>query len=129
MGISREAQDQWAIQSYNRARAAQESGKLDWEIVDIVETDNKGKEKRINKDEECQKFLPEKFPSLKPAFAKNGTITAANASKINDGACSLILMSEEAAKERGLKPLARILGYEDAAVAPIDFGIAPTKAA
>jgi acetyl-CoA C-acetyltransferase len=73
--------------------------------------------------------LPDKFPQLKPAFAKTGTITAANASKINDGACSFILMSEEAAKERGLKPLARILGYEDAAVAPIDFGIAPTLAA
>lgn len=72
--------------------------------------------------------MPEKFPLLKPAFAKTGTITAANASKINDGGCSFILMSEEAAKERGLKPLARILGYEDAAVAPIDFGIAPTKA-
>jgi acetyl-CoA C-acetyltransferase len=72
--------------------------------------------------------LPEKFPQLKPSFAKNGTITAANSSKLNDGACSFILMSEQHAKERGLKPLARILGYEDAAVAPIDFGIAPSKA-
>jgi len=94
----------------------------------VVETDNKGKEKRVSKDEECQKFLPEKFAGLKPAFAKNGTITAANSSKLNDGACSLVIMSEEAAKERGLKPLARILGYEDAEVAPIDFGIAPAKA-
>lgn len=82
----------------------------------------------MSKDEECQKFLPEKFAGLKPAFAKNGTITAANSSKLNDGACSLVIMSEEAAKERGLKPLARILGYEDAEVAPIDFGIAPAKA-
>jgi len=72
--------------------------------------------------------MPEKFPGLKPAFAKNGTITAANASKINDGAVAFVLMSEEAAKERGLKPLARILGYDDAACAPIDFGIAPAKA-
>lgn len=72
--------------------------------------------------------MPDKFPQLKPAFLKNGTITPANASKINDGACAFVLMSEEAAKERGLKPLARILGFEDAAVAPIDFGIAPTKA-
>ena len=93
-----------------------------------MEQDKSGKEKRINKDEECQKFLPDKFPQLKPAFAKNGTITAANASKINDGACAFVLMSEQAAKDRGLKPLARIIGYEDAAVAPIDFGIAPTKA-
>ena len=71
--------------------------------------------------------MPDKFPSLKPAFAKNGTITAANASKINDGACAFVLMSEQAAKDRGLKPLARIVAYEDAAVAPIDFGIAPAK--
>ena len=72
--------------------------------------------------------MPDKFPTLKPAFAKTGTITAANSSKINDGAAAFVLMSENAAKERGLKPLARIVGYEDAAVAPIDFGIAPAKA-
>lgn len=128
LGITREAQDQFAIESYNRAIATQKAGLFDWEIVDVVETDNKGKEKRVSKDEECQKFLPEKFASLKPAFAKNGTITAANSSKLNDGACSILIMSEETAKERGLKPLARILGYEDAEVAPIDFGIAPAKA-
>lgn len=128
MGITREAQDEYAIKSYHKARAAQESGFYNWEIVDVVETDNKGKEKRVSKDEECQKFIPEKFASLKPAFAKNGTITAANASKLNDGACSLIIMAEDVAKERGLKPLARIIGYEDAEVAPIDFGIAPSKA-
>jgi acetyl-CoA C-acetyltransferase len=127
MGITREAQDQYAIQSYNRARKAQETGLFDWEIVDVVE-DNKGKEKRTSKDEECQKFVPEKFPTLKPAFAKNGTITPANASKLNDGACSIVIMAEEVAKERGLKPLARIIGYEDAEVAPVDFGIAPAKA-
>lgn len=72
--------------------------------------------------------MPDKFPGLKPAFAKNGTITAANSSKINDGAVAFVLMSEEAAKERGLKPLARIVSYDDGAVAPIDFGIAPAKA-
>lgn len=127
MGITREAQDQYAIQSYMKARKAQESGIFDWEIVDVVEQD-KGKEKRISKDEECQKFFPDKFPGLKPAFAKNGTITPANASKLNDGACTIIIMAEETAKERGLKPLARILGYEDAEVAPVDFGIAPSKA-
>lgn len=65
---------------------------------------------------------------MKPAFAKNGTITPANASKINDGACTLILMDEQSAKDRGLKPLARILGYEDSEVAPIDFAVAPSKA-
>ena len=72
--------------------------------------------------------MPDKFPALKPAFAKNGTITAANASKINDGAAAMVLMSEQAAKDRGLKPLARIRAYEDAAVQPIDFAIAPAKA-
>lgn len=127
MGITREAQDEYAIKSYNKTRKAQESGLLDWEITEVVEM-VKGKEQKITKDEECQKFLPEKFAGLKPAFAKNGTITAANASKLNDGACSIVIMAEEVAKERGLKPLARIIAYEDAEVAPIDFGIAPAKA-
>ena len=116
LGITREAQDEYAIGSYKKAREAQEKGIFEWEIVDIVEQDQKGKEKRISKDEECQKFLPDKFAGLKPVFAKNGTITAANASKLNDGAATLILMSEDTAKERGLKPLARILGFEDAEV-------------
>ena len=127
MGISREAQDEYAIQSYNRARTAQENGILDWETVEITQQDRKG-ERVFSRDEECGKFMPDKFPGLKPAFAKNGTITAANASKINDGAAALILMSEQAARDRGLKPLARIRAYDDAAVAPIDFGIAPAKA-
>lgn len=72
--------------------------------------------------------MPDKFPGLKPAFAKNGTITPANASKLNDGACVFVLMSEKAAKDRGLKPLARIVAYQDASVAPIDFGLAPSLA-
>lgn len=72
--------------------------------------------------------MPDKFAGLKPAFAKNGTITAANSSKINDGACAFVLMSEAEAKTRGLKPLARIVAYEDAGVAPVDFGIAPALA-
>jgi len=127
MGITREAQDEYAIESYNRARAAQEKGRFDWECVGITLKNRKG-ETMFARDEECQKFMPDKFPSLKPAFAKNGTITAANASKINDGAASIILMSEDAAKERGIKPLARIVAYDDAAVAPIDFAIAPAKA-
>jgi len=127
MNITREAQDEYAIESYNRARAAQEAGLFNWETVEIIQQDRKG-ERKFNADEECQKFLPDKFPGLKPAFAKNGTITAANASKINDGAAALVLMSEQAAHERGLKPLARIVAYDDAAVAPIDFAIAPAKA-
>jgi len=74
------------------------------------------KEVRINKDEECTRFMPEKFPQLKPAFNKNGTATAANSSKINDGAAAFILMEEEEAKARGMKPLARIIGYDDAEI-------------
>lgn len=72
--------------------------------------------------------MPDKFAGLRPAFIKNGTITPANASKVNDGAAALVLMSEDMAKEKGLKPLARIIGYEDAEVQPIDFAIAPAKA-
>jgi acetyl-CoA C-acetyltransferase len=128
MGITREAQDEYAIMSYNRAREAQEKGWLLDEIQILTEVDRKGKETQIKDDEECKKFMPDKFPGLKPAFAKTGTITAANASKINDGAAAFVLMSEDAAKARGLKPLARILGYEDASVQPIDFAIAPSKA-
>lgn len=82
----------------------------------MAEVDRKGKEIVYSEDEECKKFFPDKFPALKPAFSKTGTITAANASKINDGAAAFVLMSEEAAKERGLKPMARIIGYDDAAV-------------
>ena len=72
--------------------------------------------------------MPDKFAGLKPAFEKDGTITAANASKINDGAAAIVLMSEATAKARGLKPLARIVGFDDAAVDPIDFALAPAKA-
>lgn len=126
--LTREAQDTYAIKSYQRAQAAQAAGLLDWEITPVVEVDKSGKEKRIAKDEECMKFLPDKFPSLKPAFEKTGTITAANASKLNDGACTMILMAEDVAKAKGLKPLARIIGYEDAEVEPAYFGIAPAKA-
>ena len=128
MGISREAQDEYAIESYNRARAAAEKGFFKDEIEIIYEEDKKGNETKIDTDEEPLKFMPNKFAGLRPAFSKTGTITAANASKINDGAAAFVLMAEDEAKARGLKPLARILGYEDAALLPIDFAIAPAKA-
>jgi acetyl-CoA C-acetyltransferase len=127
MGITRQAQDEFAVQSYTRARAAQEGGLFDNEIVEVIQQGKKG-EIKFKLDEECQKFMPDKFPGLKPVFAKNGTITAANSSKLNDGACVFVLMSEKAAKARGLKPIARIVSYEDASVAPIDFGLAPSLA-
>lgn len=93
----------------------------------MIQSTKKG-DVKIAQDEEPQKFMPDKFPGLKPAFTKTGGITAANASKINDGACAFVIMSEQMAKNKGLTPLARIVAYEDAAVAPIDFGIAPALA-
>jgi len=115
------------VRSYTKAREAQADGSLDWEIVDIVNQTKKGEEK-INKDEECKKFMPDKFPGLKPAFLKNGSITAANASKLNDGASCLLLSSEKYASSKGLQPIGRIVAYADGAAAPIDFSIAPAIA-
>jgi acetyl-CoA C-acetyltransferase len=126
-GFTREQQDKFAISSYEKAREAQSNGTFDWEITPVEEESRKGKITH-NKDEECQKFMPDKFGQLKPAFEKTGSITAANSSKLNDGASALVLMEEEAAKARGLTPLARILGFDDSAVAPIDFAIAPADA-
>lgn len=124
LNITREAQDNFAIASYERARAAQAAGLFEDEIVEVMQKTKKG-DVAIRTDEEPAKFMPDKFGKLKPAFSKTGTITPANASKINDGACAFVMMSEEAAKERGLEPLARVVAYEDAGVAPIDFGLAP----
>jgi len=128
MGISREAQDEYSIMSYNRAREAAEKGYFRDEIQVMSTVDKKGKETKYDTDEEPLKFFPQKFAGLKPAFSKTGSITAANSSKINDGAAVLVLMSEDEAKDRGCKPLARIRGFEDAGVMPIDFAIAPAKA-
>ena len=126
-GITREQQDKYAIRSYERARESQSNGTFAWEITPVEEETRKGK-KTHDKDEECQKFMPDKFSQLRPAFEKTGSITAANSSKINDGASALILMEEEEARERGFTPLARILAFEDSGVAPIDFAIAPADA-
>ncbi|GBG31230.1 Acetyl-CoA acetyltransferase, mitochondrial [Hondaea fermentalgiana] len=129
MGISREDQDAYAISSYERARKAQADGIFANEISRVEIKDRKGNVTVVEEDEECKRFKPEKFGSLPTAFKRNGgTITAANASKINDGAAALVLMSEEEARNRGLQPLARIVGYEDAAVDPYRFGVAPALA-
>jgi acetyl-CoA C-acetyltransferase len=125
MGITRELQDAYAIQSYERAINANKAGRFTDEIVAVPQA----KGNPIAEDEEPKKFNREKMPSLKPAFSKTGTITAANASKLNDGACSLIIMNEEGLKKTGCKPIAEIVGYGDAEVNPIDFNIAPEKAA
>ncbi len=125
--FSREAQDVFAKESYRRALAAQAEGRFKNEIVPVVVAGRKG-DVTIAVDEEPAKGDPEKMTTLKPAFDKAGTITAANASKINDGASALVLASGEAVARHGLKPLARVVGYGSAAQAPEWFTTAPAKA-
>jgi acetyl-CoA C-acetyltransferase len=127
-GFGREEQDAYAINSYKRAQAALESGKFDSEIVSVEIKDRKGGVTLISKDEEPYAVKFEKIPDLKPVFKKEGTVTAANASTLNDGAAALVLMSAEKASELGLKPLGRILSYADAQQAPEWFTTAPSKA-
>ncbi|MDQ0966447.1 acetyl-CoA C-acetyltransferase [Flavobacterium sp. W4I14] len=126
--ISREAQDDFAIESYKRAQAAQTSGKFAGEIVAVEVKDRKGEITLIDTDDEPTAVKFDKIPSLKPVFKKDGTVTAANASTLNDGAAALVLMSADKAKELGLTPLAKILGYADAQQAPEWFTTAPSKA-
>lgn len=125
--FSREAQDQFAIDSYKKAQKAIADGKFKNEIADVTIEGKKGSV-TINTDEEPGKALFDKIPGLKPAFEKEGTITAANASKINDGAAALVVMSESEAKKRGLKPLATILSYATFAQDPKYFTTAPVGA-
>jgi acetyl-CoA C-acetyltransferase len=126
--ISREAQDEWAKESFRRALAAQKEGLFDREIVAVPVAQKKGDPLLVTVDEGPAKGDPSKMGSLRPAFAKDGTITAANASSINDGASALVLASEAAVKKHGLSPLAKISGYGGAAQAPEWFTTAPVKA-
>ena len=126
--FSREDQDNYAIQSYNRSSEAWEKGKFNNEIVPVEVPQRRGEPTIVNQDEEYKNVRMDKIPSLRPAFTKDGTVTAANASTINDGAAALILMSEEKAKELNLTPLATIIGYADAAHEPEWFTTAPAKA-
>ena len=126
--ITREAQDNFAIQSYERSAAAWEAGKFDAEIVPVEVPQRRGDAIVVSKDEEFTNVKLDKIPSLAPVFTKEGTVTAANASTINDGAAALVLMSEEKAKSLGLKPLAYIKSYADAAQEPKWFTTAPAKA-
>lgn len=126
--ISREEQDNFAISSYKRAQTAQSDGKFDEEIAPVEIKDRKGEVTLISKDEEPFTVKFDKIPGLKPVFKKDGTVTAANASTLNDGAAALVLMSADKAKELGLKPLARILSYADAQQAPEWFTTAPSRA-
>lgn len=126
--ISREEQDAFAVQSYERAAKAWSEGKFDSEIVPVAVPQRRGEPIIVSKDEEFTNVKLDKIPSLNPAFTKEGTVTAANASTINDGAAALILMSEEKALSLGLKPLAYIKSYADAAHEPKWFTTAPAKA-
>ena len=126
--ISREDQDNFAITSYKRASAAWAAGKFNDEIISVSVPQRKGDPIVIKEDEEYKNVFLDKIPGLRPAFDKDGTITAANASTINDGASALILASKEAVDKYGLKPIARIISYADAAQAPEWFTTAPSLA-
>ena len=125
--FTREAQDAFAITSLQRARTANDSGAFDWEIAPVTVTTRQG-ETRIDKDEQPYKARPDKIPSLKPAFRKDGTVTAANSSSISDGAAALVMMRESTASRLGLAPLARIVGHSTFAQAPDHFTTAPVGA-
>lgn len=125
--ISREEQDAFAIESYKRSAAAWAAGKFADEVVPVTVKTRKG-DVVVGEDEEYKNVMFDKLPALKPVFTKEGTVTAANASTINDGAAALVLMSADKAKELGLKPLARVLGYADAEQAPEWFTTTPAKA-
>lgn len=127
--ISREQQDEFSIRSYQKSAETTQSGIFKNEIVPISVPQRKGDPLIVDEDEEFKKVKFEKIPSLRPAFSANGTVTAANASTINDGASALVLASEEAVKKFNLKPLARIVSFADAAHEPKWFTTAPTLAA
>ncbi|HMI68110.1 MAG TPA: acetyl-CoA C-acyltransferase [Cyclobacteriaceae bacterium] len=128
MNISRQEQDAYAIQSYQRTAAAWSAGKFNDEIIPVGVTGRKGDVTMFKEDEEYKSVNFEKIPALKPVFSKEGTVTAANASTLNDGAAAVILMSKEKAAALGIKPLARILGFADAAQDPMWFTTTPSLA-
>jgi acetyl-CoA C-acetyltransferase len=127
-GITREEQDAFAIESYKRSQAAWAAGKFADEVIPVEIPQRKGDPIKFFKDEEPFNVKFDKIPELKPAFQKDGTVTAANASTLNDGAAALVLMSKEKAEELGLKPIARIVSYADAEQAPEWFTTTPSIA-
>ena len=126
--ISREEQDAYAIESYQRAQIANKEGKFKREIIPIEIKNRKGEIITVSEDEEIYSVKFDKIPELRTVFKKDGTVTAANASTLNDGAAALILMSRKKAEELGIKPLAKIIGYADAQQDPEWFTTAPSKA-
>ena len=127
--ISREEQDRFAVQSYHRTAAAWENGKFANEVVGVQVKDRKGNLSSIDTDQEYKNVIFDKIPTLRPVFTKDGTVTAANASTINDGAAAIILASGESVRKHNLKPIAKIVGYADAAQEPAWFTTAPVLAA
>jgi acetyl-CoA C-acetyltransferase len=125
--FTREAQDQFALASLSRALAANNDGTFAWEIAPVTVTGRKG-DVVIDKDEQPAKASPDKIPTLKPAFRKDGTVTAANSSSISDGAAALVLMKRSEAERRGLKPLAVIVAHATHAQEPAWFSTAPVGA-
>ncbi len=128
MNISREAQDEYAINSYKRAAAAAEAGKFKDEIIPVEIPQRKGDPIVMSEDEEYKNVSFDKIPALRPVFNKDGTVTAANASTINDGSSALVLVSKKKLDELGVKPLAKIIGFADAAQEPLWFTTAPSEA-
>lgn len=126
--FSREEQDNFAIESYNRAAKAWADGKFANEVVPVEVPQRRGEPVIVAEDEEYKNVKMEKIPNLRPVFDKEGTVTAANASTLNDGASALILASAEAVEKYGLKPIAKVVGYGDAAREPEWFTMAPSKA-
>ena len=126
--ISREDQDAFAVESYNKSSEAWKNGNFKNEVVPVAVPQRKGEPVLVTEDEEYKNVFLDKIPSLRPAFDKEGTITAANASKLNDGASALVLASKEAVEKYNLKPIAKIVAYSDAAHAPEWFTTAPAKA-
>ena len=126
--FSREDQDAFALESYARSAKAWEGGKFKEEVVPVAVPQRRGDDIIVDTDEDFSKVRHDKVPSLRPVFKKDGTITAANASNINDGACAMVIMCADKAAELGLKPLAKIIGYADAAHEPEWFTTAPAKA-
>ncbi len=126
--ISREEQDAYAIESYTRSAAAWKAGKFNDEVVPVEIPQKKGDAIVFKEDEEYKAVKFDKIPELKPVFQKEGSVTAANASTLNDGASALVLMSKEKAEKLGIKPIAKIIGFADAEQAPEWFTTAPSKA-
>lgn len=128
MGITREMQDEYAISSYKKTAASSEAGLFKDEIIPVEIPQRKGDPVVMSEDEEFKNVFFDKIPKLRPAFNKDGTVTAANASTINDGAAAMVLMSKQKVEELGLKPIAKIRGFADAAQDPLWFTTAPALA-